>query len=210
MPSRSEAHETSCIKAWLHKVRLQEYVPNFEHHHITPTTLLTLTTQELQTMGINPLKHRRKLLAEIRQQRQQPFATQLTGRATTDGRILTDLSSQALFLTWARISILLQTTATVSLRLRATKPSTTYVTICAGTLATASILVLLHAVHQLRHSRHVTERAASERMHAQQPIILPMLLTAVITLLTLHALMADRVADAEAGAEAVLLLLLSC
>lgn len=198
VPCRHAEHQTGQVVAWLRSVNLHAHVKSFETNQITPSTLLTLTSTELQAIGITRLADRREILAQVARQRAQPVNRHLSKKTMADGRILNLLSGESIFLLWARVSIIMLLSATASIRLRKERnaQSAKYVTITAEVLATLAIFVILYAFYQLSVSIAMADNPTNHPSGSKVAVILPTLLTIIATLVTLYTIMAEKASDA--------------
>jgi len=53
------------IAAWLHSLGMQQYEQAFRDNAIDAVVLPELTADDLKDLGVNPVGHRRRLLAAI-------------------------------------------------------------------------------------------------------------------------------------------------
>jgi hypothetical protein len=63
------------VAQWLHGLGLGEYAATFAHHDVDGSILLELTVEDLVSLGVSSVGHRRRLLSSIAALRDGPRAS---------------------------------------------------------------------------------------------------------------------------------------
>lgn len=189
------------VASWLARLGLSEYAPSFIAAGVTPATLLSVTSSELQhQLGVTRLAHRRLILVEVARQREEKAPLHLAFSTPEHGRILTHLSNDRLLLLWVRVAVVMLTLAVASVGLTppaeqpyaVTKlPALMFVVLA----VVAVVYALTRFVHHVMIGNYPTlYPIGAERMWIFIPIMTAALLAAVI----LHRSMAQHARDISA------------
>lgn len=196
---------TEEVARWLEELGMVQYVPSFRAQSVTGNVLLSLNSAELRiTLGVTKLKDRRVLIDAIDYLR-QTLAVDAKVVLPEDGRILTHLSNERLFLVWLRFCVVMQTVAMATVRLENTSngENTRYVVVCAAFLALLAAIAVTYAAYRYYWMHRMVEAPREIFRHDNVAVFTPCLIACVAATITLYALMAH---DTE---EAALLALLA-
>lgn len=197
-PCVHTAHENGLVLDWLRTANLSCYIPHFRTYEVTPTTLLTLTSTELQAMGVLPLSARRAILAAIERERREPHPLYLSQATPEHARILNHLSNESLLLLWLRVTVIMLTVAVSVTRMRHTDQSPSsrrLITVTSQLLAALAIVVALSAWYRYYIMIEMTNYPSKYPRCNHSFTLIPVALVAAATIVTMYALMAEKTRD---------------
>lgn len=189
---------TEEVAEWLDAIGMSSYIPVFRAQQVTGNTLLSLNSVELQkTLGITKLRDRRFLLDSIHYL-DQALSIDTRKVLPEDGRILTHLSNERIFLAWVRFSVLLQTAAIASLRLvnRSNERNDVYVRAIAGLISALAIIAALYGTARYYWMHRLAEEPGAVHMPGRPKLLSPVMFVCIGAVVALHAIMAGSTEDA--------------
>jgi hypothetical protein len=193
------------VVAFLREMNLPRYEHAFRAHGVTGKTLLSLNTAELRdSLGVARLKDRRAILDAVGYL-EEALAYESRMILPEDGRILTHLSNDGLFLKWLRLGVLLQTIAVGTIRyvdIRS-QASQLYVVLTSFVTSIVGIAACVYAFHRYYWMHRMIDFPGHDFLPDNTSVLTPALVVASFGIVLTYSLMAQ---DTD---EAALLLLLS-
>jgi uncharacterized membrane protein YidH (DUF202 family) len=193
------------VVAFLQEMDLRRYEQAFRTHAVTGKTLLSLTSAELRDcLGVQRLSDRRIILDGIAYL-EEALAYESRMVLPEDGRILTHLSNDALFLDWLRLSILLQTTAVGTIGYVDVRSQASYVFVVLASFITCivGIAVSVYAFHRYYWMHRMIDFPGHDFLPDNVNALTPGLVISSFSIILSYAVMSQ---DTD---EAALMLLLS-
>lgn len=188
---------TEEVAEWLRAIGMSSYIPEFRAQSVTGNTLLSLNSVELRkTLGITRLKDRRIFLDNICYLN-QVLCMDTRKSLPEDGRILTHLSNERLFLAWLRFSVIVQTVAIATLRLVASnKENERSITTLSSVNAIAAIVAVVYATIRYLWIHQIIENPGGDLLPDKVVVLAPTLFLFIGAIITLYALMSHSTEEA--------------
>lgn len=188
---------TEEVAAWLREIGMASYIPEFRAQSVTGNTLLSLNSVELRkTLGVTKLRDRRIFLDNICYLN-QVLCLDTRKALPEDGRILTHLSNERLFLVWLRFSIIMQTVAIATLRLVViNEENDSSVTIASSVITVAAIVALVYATVRYLWIHQIIEQPGADRLPDKVVVLTSALFVFVGAVIALYALMSHSTEEA--------------
>lgn len=188
---------TEEVAEWLRAIGMAAYIPEFRAQSVTGNTLLSLNSVELrQTLGVASLKDRRVFLDSICYLN-QVLCMDTRKALPEDGRILTHLSNERLFLVWLRFSIIMQTVAIATLRLVVTnKENNRSVTVVSAVVSVAAIVAIVYATIRYLWIHQIIEKPGVDILPDNVWVLTPALFLFAGAVIALYALMSHSTEEA--------------
>ncbi|KAI0564763.1 SAM domain containing protein [Gracilaria domingensis] len=191
---------TEEVLRWLHINGMSQYLASFRAHAITGSSLIGLNSFELdKILGVAKLGDRRIILEGI-EYLKHVFSVETQQSIPEDGRILTHLSNERVFLSWLRFAVILQTVALATVRLKdeSRDQSIHFVTAVSVVLSVIGLVVLLYSTFQYFRMHRMIEEPGDEHVPENDVIAPPLFIALSAAVIGLYATMAI---DAETAAE---------
>lgn len=188
---------TEEVAEWLRAIGMAAYIPEFRAQSVTGNTLLSLNSVELRkTLGVTSLKDRRVFLDSICYLN-QVLCMDTRKVLPEDGRILTHLSNERLFLVWLRFSVVIQTVAIATIRLVATnKENNRSVTIVSAVVSVGGIVAVVYATIRYLWIHQIIEKPGVDLLPDKVWVLTPALFLFVGAVIALYALMSHSIEQA--------------
>lgn len=186
------------VAEWLQLIGMEQYIPVFRSQSVTGDTLISLNSVELRkTLGVTKLKDRRIFLESIHYLSQALCMDTMT-TIPEDGRILTHLSNERIFLTWVRFSVILHTVsiATVRLTNHSNEKNRNYITAIASVISTLATIALAYGTVRYYRMHRMIEDPGRDFLPDKVSVLVPFLFLFIGMVITLYALMSHRAEEA--------------
>lgn len=190
--------DTEEVAEWLGMIGLEEYIPVFRAHSVTGNTLVSLNSVELRkTLGITNLSDRRHILDSITYLA-QTLCVETKRDIPEDGRILTHLSNERIFLVWVRFTIILHTVAVVTLRLRNLENSanSSSITSISFLLAALAVFALLYGTYRYHKMHGMIDNPGKDHAPSRAGLLAPVLIVVCSVVVGIYALMSNSTEEA--------------
>lgn len=201
-----ETNESSDeVTKWLEALGMHEYIPAFKDQDVNRDTLLSLNSVELRkNLGVKKLKDRRVILEGI-SYLAQAICSDTKKILPEDGRILTHLSNERIFLQWIRFGVILLTFALATLRLTNLEDDSNRANVQAvsGSAATSAILAVGYGTFRYYWMHRMIENPGRDYLPGNNSVAMPLLVVVVGVTVALY------IAMSESTEEAAMLALLS-
>lgn len=198
-------NSTEEVARWLSTIGMAEYAPVFRAQGVTGNTLLSLNSAELRkTLGVAKLKHRRALLKRVKYLN-EAYSSHSRHVLPEDGRILTHLANERIFLAWVRFAVIMQTAAVATIRLLnlTNGENNLEVRAMSGILSSLAILTVLYATVRYYWMQRLVEQPGVDYIPGAPELSSPVIFIFIAAVIAIYALMA------RSTEEAALLALLS-
>ncbi|PXF46382.1 hypothetical protein BWQ96_03881 [Gracilariopsis chorda] len=189
---------TEEVVRWLFAIGMQKYTAAFRTHAVTGSSLLSLNTIELsQTLGVSKLKDRRIILEGIAYLR-QTLSSESRHSIPEDGRILTHLSNERVFLSWLRLAIILQTVAIATVRLEnpVVDRNVPYIKAFNIVLSVLAILIVIYGTARYFWMHRMIENPGEDHIPENNILAIPLLVVFAGIVIGLYAVLAQETEEA--------------
>lgn len=189
--------DTEEVIEWLQAIDMDAYSSVFREHSVTGYILLSLNSAELrETLGVAKLGDRRIFLDNI-QYLNQVLSLETSKAIPEDGRILTHLSNERLFLSWQRLSIILQTTAVATLRLVSiNKENEKSIIVISSVLTATADIASIYALRRYLWLDNIIEHPGRDLIPDRVFALTPALFLFIGTLIGLYMWMSQSTEEA--------------
>lgn len=191
-------HSTEEVARWLSTIGMADYAPVFRAQGVTGRTLLSLNTAELRkTLGVAKLRDRRTILEQIKYLR-EAYSEDSRKVLPEDGRILTHLSNERIFLGWMRFAIIMQTAAIATMRLvnLVNNENNTEVRAMSGLLCALAIVAVLYGTARYYWMHRLVEQPGTDYLPGTPELFSPVMFICIGAVIALYALMARSTEEA--------------
>ncbi|CAN8065981.1 unnamed protein product [Agarophyton chilense] len=195
---------TEEVLRWLRGTGMSQHLASFRAYAITGSSLVGLNSIELdKILGVVKLADRRKILEGIEYLR-QVFSVESRRSIPEDGRILTHLSNERVFLSWVRFAVILQTVAIATVRLEndSKDSSIPFVLAVSVTVTVLAFLALVYGTYMYFWMQRLIESPGVEHIPENDYVTPPLFIGLSAAVAGLYAAMAI---DAQTAAELVLI-----
>lgn len=186
------------VTEWLSALNMEVYTDAFRKHSVTGSLLLSLTPTELRrTLGVKNIRDRRAIIDAVCYLKE---ALSVATRTVIpeDGRILTHLSNERIFLAWVRLALILQTTAVATIRLTNLTEQTNLIPVQATSslLACLSALTLLYGGIRYYRMHALVEQPGRHHLPSNLELLSPLVFVAIGAVIILYSRTAAATEDA--------------
>lgn len=191
-------NSTEEVARWLSTIGMPEYAPVFRAQGVTGHTLLSLNSAELRkTLGVAKLKDRRALLEQVKYLSEAYSADSLQV-LPEDGRILTHLANERIFLGWVRFAVIMQTAAIATVRLLnlSNEGNNLEVRATSGLLSALAIVAVLYATARYYWMHRLVEQPGVHYIPGTPELFSPVMFVSIGAVIALYALMARSTKEA--------------
>lgn len=190
--------DTEEVIQWLRAIGMHAYISTFRSHAVTAEILLSLTSKELRkSLDITRLKDRRTILEAIICLK-QTVSPEATLSIPEDGRILTHLNNERMFLVWPRLSLLLNIVAIATIRLQNhdNHRNVKYIIAVSTLLSSLAMLVIVFGTCRYFWMHRLIETPGQRYQPQHLTFATSIFILAISVTITLYALMAQSTEQA--------------
>lgn len=189
---------TEEVVRWLFAIGMQQYTAAFRTHAVTGSSLLSLNSIELsKTLGVSKLKDRRIILEGIAYLR-QTLSSESRRSIPEDGRILTHLSNERVFLSWLRLAVILETVAIATVRLEnsTVDHNVPYIKAFNVVLSVLAALIVVYGMVRYFWMHRMIENPGEDHVPENTILATPLLIVFAGTVIGLYAVLAQETEEA--------------